>query len=99
MKIDLTKQVTGKNKEAIKDSQGSTFTIRECLLVSLMNPSLSGSSVEEAILIRRLFDRIDQAEKEVELKAEEIVKIKDLCAKGLVPIVAGFVILELDPSA
>lgn len=100
MKVDLNKIILGQKKEPLKylDS-GLPMTVKSSLLLGLSAPRQDqGVSVSDAVMIRKLFNRIDAAESEVEFKSEEIVKLKELCAKNLLAYVAGAVILELEPE-
>lgn len=99
MTVDISKPILGQKSEPIKDKDGITSTVKSNLLLALSSPAQShGESVESAVMIRRLFNRIDASEKEVEFKSEEIVKLKELSAKYLLGFVAGAVILELEPE-
>lgn len=99
MKIDLNKSITGVKKEPIKDKDGE-LTLKRALLLALIqpNPDPRGVTPDEAIRVRKLFDRIDEAEQEIELKSEEVVKLKNLVARGLSEVVAGAVIMALEPE-
>lgn len=99
MKVDISKSILGKGKEPVKNGDGSISTVKSNLLLALTSPAQSqGVSVEDAVLVRKLFNRIDEADGEVEFKSHEIVKLKELAAKYLIQYIAGAVILELEPE-
>jgi hypothetical protein len=99
MKVQLKKVITGIRNEPIKHG-GGELTVKEALLLALTlpNPDSKGSTADEAVKTRKLFNRLDAAEDEIELKSDDVVKLKDLLAKRLSEVVAGAVILELEPE-
>lgn len=99
MLIDLSQPITGMNKEPIKDKDGS-LTLKHSILLALIqpNPEQRGTSPAEAVKVRKLFDKVDRAEKEVELSADEIVKIKEIACARLSELISGSICLLLDPE-
>lgn len=96
--VNLNQVITGINKEPIKDKDGE-LTLKRALLLAMIipNPSPQGVSPQEAIRTRKLFDRIDACEGELDLKSEDIVLLKTMLARGLSEIVAGSAIMLLEP--
>lgn len=99
MLVDLTKPITGMNQQPIKDKDG-VLTLRHAILLALIqpNPDQKGTIPADAIKMRKLFDKIDQAEKEVDLKVEEIVKIKEIACSRLSELISGSICLAIDPE-
>lgn len=99
MKVDLGNVITGMGQKPLEDKEG-ILTLKRALLLALIqaNPSAKGTTPEEAIKTRKLFDKIDRAEGEVDFKSEEIVKLKSLVAERLSELVSGAVILALEPE-
>lgn len=100
MKVLLQTKILGKGKKPIQAQAGEDLILKEALLLALIlpNPNAQGTSPEEALKTRKIFDKIDEAEEEVDLKSEEIVKLKKLVAERLAEIVAGRVIQLLEPD-
>lgn len=99
MNINMNKKITGIKKEVIKNGE-LDLTIKDAVLMALVipNPDRNGSTPEESLKTRKLFDKIDESVEYVDLKSEEIVKLKEIVAKRLSEIVAGSVILALEPE-
>jgi hypothetical protein len=97
MNVSLKKEITGIKKEVIRH-EGDPLTVKKALLMALIlpNPDAKGTTAEDALKTRKLFDRLDEAEDEISLSAEEIVKLKEIVAKRLSELVAGSVILALE---
>lgn len=100
MKINLLTEITGIGKKPI-DHEGVILTVKTSLLMALVlpNPDKNGSTPDDAVKTRRLFDLIDRAETEVDLKSDDIVKLKNLVAGRLSEFVAGAVIQHLEPDS
>jgi hypothetical protein len=99
MLVNLTQPITGMNKKPIEDKDG-VLTLKHAILLALIqpNPEQRGTQPAEAIKLRRLFDKIDAAEKEVELQAEEIVKLKEIASARLSELISGSICLLIDPE-
>lgn len=99
MKLNLLQTITGINKQPIKDQDGD-LNLKRALLIALIqpNPESRGASPEDAIKVRKLFDKIDSCEGEIELKSEEVVFLKKIAARSLSEIVAGAICLALEPE-
>lgn len=99
MKIDLTQIITGIGGKPMPDGDGD-MTLKKGLLFALMgmDPNQKTASVEEALQLRRLFDKLDRAEYDIELKSDEVVQLKKVVASRLTPFIAGSVIDLLEPQ-
>lgn len=95
MKIDLDQIITGIGQEPLKND-GKSLNIKTALLIALIGSE--NGTVENAVKSRKLFNFIDRAEGCIDLKSEEVVMLKNICAKGLTPVVAGSVVLALEPE-
>ena len=98
MIVDLQKVITGIAKKPVEDSEGP-LNLKRALLLALItpNPDSKGAKPEEALKTRRLFDKIDVAEASVDLKSEEVVKLKEVLAARLSELIAGAAIELLEP--
>lgn len=99
MLVDLSKPITGINKQAIKDKE-EVLTLKSAILLALIqpNPDRVGVQPSEAIKFRKLFDKVDSAEKEVELSASEVVKIKEVACARLSELISGAICLAIEPE-
>lgn len=99
MKIDLTQIITGIGGKPMADGD-TDMTLKKGLLFALMgmDPNQKTASVDEALQLRRLFDRIDRTEDMIDLKSEEVVTLKKTVASRLTPFVAGSIIDLLEPQ-
>lgn len=77
---------------------GENFTLKEALLLALDAPSSQGVDARQAVKRRRLFIRIDNATGPVTFAMEEIMLLKELVSQTLRPLIAGQVLLMLDPT-
>jgi hypothetical protein len=99
LKIQLNTPITGAKRTPVETSDGP-LTLRQAMLIALAaaNPDARGTTPEEAVKTRQLFDRIDAAESEMEISPEEATKLKLRLAARLSELVAGQAILLLEPS-
>ncbi len=98
MKIDLTTTFINETGSTLKDGSGAETTMESVITTSLLSPmkdddKLSGD--EKAELFNLWFDKI-RGKKEADLKAEEVVKIKDRVGKAYAQIIVGQLFRILD---
>lgn len=99
MKVDLTKIITQMGGKPFKNGE-EDMTLKHGILLALMaaDPNQKTVSPEDALSLRRLFDKLDRSDDLVDLKSDEMVKIKQVVASRLSPFVAGSVIDLLEPE-
>ena len=91
MKINLTTNLLDENKNPIKKDKETDIIVKDVLinsLISMVNgdEKLDGANKYEYY---KLFKKIDEQEKELEIEAEEIVKIKERVGKVYNVLIVG----------
>lgn len=107
MLIDVSKSILDLEGRPVKNSEKDDdfLTLKQALLLALSRGDKQGSGLTVSETIKRtdLAQKIQKAEGELELKAEDIAKLKELLAGliqtiGFNPIVSGLVMKILDPA-
>lgn len=89
MKFDLSKEVVNYKGEAIKNADGKVVILKESILSALLSiDTRKEVPGEEKYNLYKLAAKCDVDEL-VELKAEEVSKIKDLVGKVYSPVAVG----------
>ena len=100
MKIDISQVLCAPDGKPFIDPNKKTLTLRDVVGQSLGFSDHNSPSVtwEDALIRRKIADRLYGNEKIIEFSAEEITMIKPLIAKSFLPFVVADAILRLEST-
>lgn len=99
MEIDLKKLVTGPKKEAFKDQDGKDLNVKSGILLAMVSYREQNLSPEDCLKQQKIFDKVDEAEDKVDLKSDELVRLKNILSKSVLsPLMAGKIINLIEPE-
>lgn len=92
MKYDVTRPIINLEGKQIEDGEKKKCTFKSIFVTALMSPDPKNEDRIKKLGMFTLAQKLFKAEKEVDLKADEVVLIKDVVNQGYPsPLITGLV--------